>query len=380
MKIYIKKQNERGKSMKQKRIAMLLGTAMLTMSMTVPAFAAELGEGAPQTAEVQEAEAEDTDVASDAFVEDEEKPDEVLEDETNSGESEEEGEIEENNVPDPWENVDYIPIPESVKEQMGISTFSSDGGTTPTTKPGKWIQASDGRWWYKHSDGSYTKSAWEYINGAWYHFDAAGWMQTGWLKDGSKWYYLKDSGAMATGWVAVGGKWYYMSSSGAMMTGWVSVGGKWYYMNSSGAMLTGTQVIDGVTYTFASSGELTSNNAPSNKGKQIADYAIQFVGNPYVYGGTSLTNGADCSGFVQSVFKHFGINLPRTTYEQVKAGTAVTASNLQPGDLVFYYDGPGHVAIYIGNNQIVHAANSNRGIVTDPISYWEPPVAYRHTW
>ena len=89
------------------------------------------------------------------------------------------------------------------------------------------------------------------------------------------------------------------------------------------------------------------------------DYATQFVGNPYVWGGTSLTNGADCSGFVQSVYANFGVSLPRTSYEQQNAGTEVSYADAQPGDLSCY---GGHVAIYMGNGQIVHASNSQDGI------------------
>ena len=98
----------------------------------------------------------------------------------------------------------------------------------------------------------------------------------------------------------------------------------------------------------------------------IINYALQFVGNPYVYGGTSLTHGADCSGFVQSIYKHFGISLPRGARGQATVGTKVSWDALQPGDLIFYSGNGGqsitHVAIYIGNAQIVHASTSKGGI------------------
>lgn len=109
--------------------------------------------------------------------------------------------------------------------------------------------------------------------------------------------------------------------------------------------------------------------APSNgNGSSIASFACQFVGNPYVYGGTSLTNGADCSGFVQSVFKNFGYSLPRTAASQAGAGVQVSLSDLQPGDLLFYH-GFGHVAIYIGNGQVVHASNAQTGIKISQYNY-----------
>ena len=108
---------------------------------------------------------------------------------------------------------------------------------------GSWIQ-SNGRWWFKHNDGSYTSNGWEKINRTWYHFDGSGWMQTGWVKDGS-WYYLDGSGAMKTGWLKDNGSWYYLDSSGAMKTGWMKVSGKWYYAYSSGALAINTTTPDG---------------------------------------------------------------------------------------------------------------------------------------
>ena len=118
----------------------------------------------------------------------------------------------------------------------------------------------------------------------------------------------------------------------------------------------------------------------SNLGQQIANFACQFVGNPYVWGGTSLTNGADCSGFVQSVYKNFGYSLPRTCTPQSNAGTPVSIAALQPGDLVFYDHGTGsceHVGIYIGNGQIVHASSSRTGIKISNVNYSTPFKACR---
>lgn len=103
-----------------------------------------------------------------------------------------------------------------------------------------WIQ-NDGKWWYRHADGSYTKDGWEQIGGKWYLFDADGWMLTGWQQVGGKWYYLTDTGAMATGWVNDGGKWYYMDpDTGAMHAADVeSIGGKWYAFGANGEMQYG---------------------------------------------------------------------------------------------------------------------------------------------
>lgn len=109
------------------------------------------------------------------------------------------------------------------------------------------------------------------------------------------------------------------------------------------------------------------SSVSSGSGNAIVDFATQFVGNPYVWGGTSLTNGADCSGFAQSVYANFGINLPRTSYEQENAGYEVSYADAQPGDLICYGS---HVAIYMGDGKIVHASNSTDGIkVSDNAAY-----------
>ena len=119
----------------------------------------------------------------------------------------------------------------------------------------------------------------------------------------------------------------------------------------------------------------------SSTGEQIVAYALQFVGNPYVWGGTSLTDGADCSGFTQSVFAAFGIYLPRTAEEQAYGGgTPVDLGSLQPGDLIFYSDGGyiGHVSIYIGNGQVVHASSPSTGIIVSDRSYRSEASAMRY--
>lgn len=110
-----------------------------------------------------------------------------------------------------------------------------------------------------------------------------------------------------------------------------------------------------------------SAQTASSNGQAVVDYARQFLGNPYVYGGNSLTNGTDCSGFVKGVYAAFGINLPRTSAEQRSVGYAVSLSEIQPGDIVCY---SGHVGIYAGNNTLIHASNEKIGItLTSPVTY-----------
>ena len=109
-------------------------------------------------------------------------------------------------------------------------------------------------------------------------------------------------------------------------------------------------------------------NSNGVSGQAVIDYACQFVGNPYVWGGTSLTNGADCSGFVQSVYANFGVSLPRTTYDMVNSGYAVSYEEAQPGDLILYGD-CSHVGLYMGDGNIVNALNSDKGICICSATY-----------
>lgn len=135
--------------------------------------------------------------------------------------------------------------PVSAQESISPKSYSHSNGS--------WIQ-SNGRWWYKHSDGSYTKNGWEKINETWYYFDSEGWMKTGWFNEYGNWYYLDDSGAMKTGWCLISGSWYYLNTSGVMQTGLQTIEGKQYYLADSGAMQTGWHNIGDDTYFFASSG------------------------------------------------------------------------------------------------------------------------------
>ena len=125
--------------------------------------------------------------------------------------------------------------------------------------------------------------------------------------------------------------------------------------------------------------ELLFGNGVSDTRISLCQYAKQFIGNPYVWGGTSLTKGADCSGFVQSVYKHFGISLPRSSREQVNVGTKVSMAEAKPGDLVFYAKGGtiNHVAIYIGNGQVVHASSPKTGIRISNVNYRTPASVKR---
>ena len=133
--------------------------------------------------------------------------------------------------------------------------------------------------------------------------------------------------------------------------------------SSSGSSSSGGNSSSGKSYASA-----TSYSGSGSKGQQIANYACQFIGNPYVPGGTSLTEGADCSGFVWRVYKDFGYSVPRTSYSLRSHGTEVSYADAQPGDVVCY---AGHVGIYIGNGQIVHASTQKTGIKITHATYRE---------
>ena len=125
-----------------------------------------------------------------------------------------------------------------------------------------------------------------------------------------------------------------------------------------------------------SAGNSSVNVSGSGLGAEIAQYALKFVGNPYVSGGTSLTNGADCSGFTWAVHKAFGITIPRVSRDQAKSGKSVSIGSIQSGDIIYYGD---HVGIYIGNGKIVHASSKTTGIKISSYTY-RPPLCVRRYW
>ena len=125
--------------------------------------------------------------------------------------------------------------------------------------------------------------------------------------------------------------------------------------------------------------ELLYGQGVSNVRVDLCQYAKEFLGNPYVWGGTSLTKGADCSGYVLSIFKKYGVSLPHSSVAQAGSGTTIKVSEAQPGDLIFYGNGKSinHVAIYIGNGQVIHASNPKTGIRISNVSYRSPVKAVR---
>jgi cell wall-associated NlpC family hydrolase len=120
--------------------------------------------------------------------------------------------------------------------------------------------------------------------------------------------------------------------------------------------------------------ELTESDGVSSLRAQLVSYAKQFLGNPYVYGGTSLTNGTDCSGFTMGIYSHFGYSLSRCSRSQAGNGTSISASEIRPGDLIFYGSGSyiSHVTMYIGGGLVIHASNHIDGIKISNMYYRDP--------
>lgn len=187
--------------------------------------------------------------------------------------------------------------PLSVQDRIEKGKYSI---ASTRTIAGEWLQdESTGRWWYRHTDGSYTTDDWEQIGDRWYHFDSEGWMQIGWFTDvdGKKYYLHDPEGYMMVEWVQADGNWYYMDEHGVMVTGWVNKDGKYYYMREAdGVMATGILVLNGITCYFnTSSGALETRYLNIVRRRQQKDQwcwiaSAEMIGK-YVNPSSSLTQG-----------------------------------------------------------------------------------------
>lgn len=248
----------------------------------------------------------------------------------------------------------------------------------------QWV-TSGGKYYYMGANGVMVKSQW--VDGYFIGSDGVR-VVNQMMKIDDKTYLFKKDGTKTTGMVTYNKKTYLFDRNGIMVTGWYNNSvATFYFLPSTGEMIKNQVVIiDNVYYSFDANGYMTDKDAIDSDlvlGAKIAVYAQKFIGNPYAYGGTSLTDGADCSGFTQSVMKHFGISIPRTADQQARGsdGTntkyatakVISVKSIQPGDLVFYYSPISHVGIYIGDGKIVHASNSaaypQGGIKISPYNY-----------
>lgn len=270
----------------------------------------------------------------------------------------------------------------------------------------KWVK-KNGKPCYLRQDGVMATSTWigKYQVGA----DGARTGKTrtpGLKKENNKYYFYDNSFQRVKGWRKVENNTYYFGSNYAAVTGFQNIGGKNYYFSKNGKMVTGLQTIDGAVYYFETDGVMASGKTVTvsgipytldengkwigkERGETIAAYAKKFLGNPYVYGGISLTDGADCSGFTYSVMKRFGILIPRVADDQRKgkdpwgvytksAAVKPDLANLTAGDLVFYGKPSHHVALYIGDGKVIHAADESTGIIISNYNYSKPSAARRY--
>lgn len=218
---------------------------------------------------------------------------------------------------------------------------------------------------YYFGQNGYAVKGLNKIGSHYYIFSSKGVLKKGWIKYKKHWYYgRKSDGALRTGWQTIKGKKYYISvRTRYRLTGFQAIGNRVYYFNSSGVRQTKNQTVGGKELVFNKDGTVRSWGSKyygKTKGQQVVEYACRFVGNPYRWGGSSLTHGADCSGFVMAVYAHFGVRLPHYDASIRKCGRSVgDLSRALPGDVICYN---GHVAIYMGNNRIVHAAGDSYGI------------------
>lgn len=258
---------------------------------------------------------------------------------------------------------------------------------------GKWFKVN-GNFYYAASNGKLQKNKWigkRYVKN---NYQMAKGLQT---IDSQTYYFGTSNGYRTVGWKTIGGYRYYFNSRGVMETdAWIKTGGKYYYVDIDGRKAVNTWIgeywVDkngARTQKTPSDGDENNTVTSPTKGDQIAAYGKKFVGNPYVYGGNSLTSGCDCSGFTQQVMNHFKIAIPRVADDQRKGkdgygsytkSVAVkpNLTELKAGDLVFYGNPSYHVALYIGDGKIVHAKNEACGIVIDKYNYNKPYAARRY--
>lgn len=258
-----------------------------------------------------------------------------------------------------------------------------------------WVLRPEG--WYYVDKGGGIRKGWLLLGSVWYYLDGENAEYPGlmcedeWKKVNGAWYYLMDGGAMAQNWLRQPEGWYYLGGDGARRTGWQRIDGNWYYFyteddpdgNKCGVMATNT-VIDGWNISASGIGTngtpgATPGDVPGGESGDIQSkiaYIKQFEGVPYVLGGNT-TSGWDCSGFTWWALKYLGVsNPPRTALQQSIGGINVNKNNMsewKPGDILVYTAGGvvNHVALYLGNGQLMHALSPSTGTKIQSVEYYE---------
>ena len=224
-----------------------------------------------------------------------------------------------------------------------------------------------GKTYYAKKDGTIVKNKMVQTRKGRYYFGKTGAALKGYIKVNKGVRYIAGkNGKIKTGLVSYNGNKYYARKNGTLVRHQLKkVGSNTYYFNTKGAAIKNkTKVINGWKYTFNKKGVKT---AKTPTGELVAQTALRYTGRcPYVWGGSNLAYGVDCSGFTMCIYQQFGIYLPHYSQAQASCGRAVSIANLRPGDICVY---SGHVAMYIGNGQIVHAASPRTGICVSTLNY-----------
>lgn len=268
---------------------------------------------------------------------------------------------------------------------------------TTATTTGEWIQASDGRWWYRHSDGTYTTSGWELINDKWYYFDEEGWMKTGWIDYNSKRYYCGSDGAMVVSWQQIGSEWYFFNANGEMLTGWQTIGeytyyfrpsgtqaygwlkdsGNWYFLlANTGRRASGTVTIVGKSYTFGTDGKLQTSyiDTSLNTTKMytipvVANSNCKYVQSFTIVGKAMFVLQVDDTN-TKSILSYY-----RDFKNETKPKFQVPVNDLGHANGMTYYNGALYVAT-VGNT-IVKLSTTGSKMATykmPEIKYIESPT------
>ena len=247
-----------------------------------------------------------------------------------------------------------------------------------------WLKHND-KWYFSNNSGE-IQYGWTPIVDKLHYFNETGEMLTGWISLDDKNYFTNENGELQTGWLNLYDKWYFLNNTGEKQTGWITIEDKKYFLNPSGERQIGWVNFNEKWCYFYETGEIAidtridgklidkdgyyiPNLNSQNQMHTLLDEAYKHLGKPYRWG-ASGPNAFDCSGLTSYVYKQaLGITIGGSTYSQIAYGNEVSFEELQPGDLIF--PDSGHVGIYIGNGQMIHAPRTGDVVKIAPVyKFW----------